>query len=336
MNIYDLAREAGVSIATASKALNGRKDVNEETRTRVLEVAKKLNYHPSHLARGLARRRSENIGVVALRRYHLPFLTNPFYSRVIEGMETEVTARNYNLLLSVLPAEEPGAGFTLPKMVREKNADGLVLLGEMSDTLMAEVMDRRIPTVVVDTFHPRFEAHYVITDNRQGAKLAVEHLAGLGHRRLAFINSADPDYSFRERLAGFLEACKARDLEGKVHTMDANAASWEGLAERLLRGAGHASGVVACNDDHAIKLMQAAQKIGVKLPKEASLVGFDDIDAAAYSHPALTTVRVDKVGMGALAVKKLFSLLEPPFQKGSLTQMPVELLVRESSAAPEK
>src|SRR5665213_1043026 len=144
MNIYDLAREARVSIATASKALNGRGDVNEQTRAKVVEVAKRLNYHPSHLARGLARRRTENIGLVALRRYHVPFFTNPFYSRVLEGMEQEVTARNYNLLLSILPADDNGGPLQLPKLVREKNADGLVLLGEMPPDLLKEVFDRRI------------------------------------------------------------------------------------------------------------------------------------------------------------------------------------------------
>ncbi|MGH7441654.1 MAG: LacI family DNA-binding transcriptional regulator, partial [bacterium] len=141
MNIYDLAREAGVSIATASKALNGRGDVNEKTRARVFDVAKRLRYHPSHLARGLARRRTENIGVVALRRYHTAVFTNPFYSRVIEGMEEEVTARNYNMLFSVLPAENVAGPFQLPKMVQEKNADGLVLLGQMPQELLREVSD---------------------------------------------------------------------------------------------------------------------------------------------------------------------------------------------------
>ena len=106
MNIYDVARLAGVSISTASKALNGRKDVSPLTRERVLEIARQVDYHPSHLARGLAQRRTENIGVIAFRRWESPFFTNPFYSRVLEGMEIAATDLNYNLLLSVMRAEE--------------------------------------------------------------------------------------------------------------------------------------------------------------------------------------------------------------------------------------
>lgn len=336
MNIYDLAKEAGVSIATASKALNGRRDVNEQTRQRVLDVAKKLNYHPSHLARGLARRRTENIGCVALRRFHVPFFTNPFYSRVLEGMETEVTARNYNLLLSILPADEPGVPLQLPKLVREKNADGLVLLGEMPEALLKEVFERRIPSVIVDFYSPKLEAHYILTDNRSGVRQLVKHMADLKHKRLAFVQSAAKDYSFAERQAGFDAACHELKLQGQTWSVAEDWAAVETELKKRLMAKDRPTAILACNDEHALAVIRTARELGLRVPQDLSVAGFDDIDAASHHQPTLTTVRVDKAAMGVQAIQTVFRLLEPPLEPSGRTELPVELIARQSSGiAPE-
>jgi DNA-binding LacI/PurR family transcriptional regulator len=332
MNIYDLAREAGVSIATASKALNGRRDVNEQTRQRVLEVAKKLNYHPSHMARGLARRRTENIGVVALRRFKVPFFTNPFYSRVLEGMETEVTARNYNMLLSVLPADEAGTPLQLPKLVREKNADGLVLLGEMPGDLLKEVFERRIPSVIVDFYTPKLEAHYILSDNRGGLRQLVKHLAELKHRKVAFVlPSSLRDYSFSERQKGFEQACQDLKIDGRVWSVPETWPQVEAELRKQLLQADRPTALLACNDEHALAAIRVAKEIGLRVPQDISITGFDDIDEAQYGNPMLTTVRVDKQGMGEKAIQTVFRLLEPPLEPASRLDLPVELIARQST-----
>lgn len=328
MNIYDLAREAGVSIATASKALNGRRDVNEQTRQKVLETAKRLQYHPSHLARGLARRRTENIGIVALRRFKVPVLTNPFYSRVIEGMEIETTARNYNLLLSVLPADEPNAQLHLPKLVREKNADGLVLLGEMPSALLREVFDRRIPSVIVDFFSPKLAAHYILSDNRQGMAQMVKHMAGLKHKRLAFLQSPAGDWSFTERQSGFEAACKEAGIKAEVWAIPSNDEREAFLAAKM-GSKDRPTGLLACNDEHALHALEAAKKAGLKVPEDLSIAGFDDIDAAEQA--SLTTLRVDKQGMGTKAIQHVFRLMEPPLEPSSREDLPVELVARKTT-----
>jgi LacI family transcriptional regulator len=328
MNIYDLAREAGVSIATASKALNGRRDVNEQTRQKVLETAKRLQYHPSHMARGLARRRTENIGVVALRRFKVPFFTNPFYSRVIEGMEIETTQRNYNLLLSILPADEPSAQLHLPKLVREKNADGLVLLGEMPSALLREVFDRRIPSVIVDFFSPKLAAHYILTDNKQGMRQLVKHLAALGHKRAAFLQSASLDWSFTERQSGFEAPAREAGIKAEAWVSPADGRAAEAVAEKL-RGQDRPTALVACNDQHALAALQGAALAGLKVPQDLSVAGFDDIEAA--QHAGLTTLRVDKVGMGTKAIQHVFTLMEPPLEPSSREDLPVDLVVRQST-----
>ncbi len=328
MNIYDLAREAGVSIATASKALNGRRDVNEQTRQKVLETAKRLNYHPSHMARGLARRRTENIGLVALRRFKAPIFTNPFYSRVIEGMELETTARNYNLLLSILPADEPSAQLHLPKLVREKNADGLVLLGEMPSALLREVFDRRIPSVIVDFYSPKLAAHYILSDNKQGMSQLAAHLAGLKHKKVAFVQSWAQDWSFTERQSGFEAAAKELGFKLEVWTCPAEGSRAAFLAEKL-KSKDRPTALVACNDEHALEALAAAQQLGLRVPEDLSIAGFDDIDAAG--HAGLTTLRVDKQGMGTKAIQHVFRLMEPPLEPASREDLPVELIIRKST-----
>lgn len=333
MNIYDLAREAGVSIATASKALNGRRDVNEQTRLRVMEVAQRLNYHPSHLARGLARRRTENIGVVFQRRFHTPLFTNPFYSKVLEGMEMEVTSRNYNLLLSVIPGDEPGAPLHLPKLVREKNADGLVLLGEMPAPLLKEVFERRIPSVVVDFFSAKLPAHYILSDSRGGAAAVVRHLAALKHKRLAFVQSPAGDFGYLERQAGFEAACKELKLDGQVWVVGAGEDFEPSILKRL-QGKDRPTALVACNDFHALATLRVARGLGLKVPQDLSVAGFDDIDEAA--ERGLTTVKVDKAAMGLKAIQTVFRLMEPPISAGGREELPVELVARATTGPAGK
>lgn len=330
MNIYDLAREAGVSIATASKALNGRKDVNERTRQRVMDVAKKLNYHPSHMARGLARKRSENIGVIALRRFHSAMFTNPFYSHVLEGMELELTERNYNLVLGVLPSEDGGARVQVPKMIREKNVDGLVLLGETLPALLREVQERRIPAVLVDSQVAGMEAHSVLTDNRQGAGLAAQRLAALGHRRAALLTQDTPDASFAERRQGFVDGCREQGIKLE-QTLEApeDATRCAALLAAFLASPKRPTAVFCCNDFFALRLLEAARLAGVQVPAQLSVIGFDDIAAAEIAKPPLSTLRVDKVNMGKRAVQKVLEQLDNP-SPPSRELLPVTLIERAS------
>ncbi len=336
MNIYDLAREAGVSIATASKALNGRKDVNEATRQRVMDTAKRLNYHPSHMARGLARKRSENIGVIALRRFHTAMFTNPFYSHVLEGMELELTDRGYNLVLGVLPGEDPNVRVQVPKMIREKNVDGLVLLGETLPTLLREVQERRIPAVLVDSQVPGIEIHTVLTDNRQGASLVAQRLAALGHARVAMLAQDTSDASFSERKQGFIDGCREQGLKlERVIEVSEDPAQCAAVLAKFFASPKRPTAVFCCNDFFAIRLLEAATLAGVSVPQQLSVIGFDDIDAAGTAKPPLTTLRVDKVAMGRRAVQKVLEQLDNP-SPATREMLPVSLIERGSLGSAPK
>jgi DNA-binding LacI/PurR family transcriptional regulator len=337
LNIYDVAKMAGVSIATASKALNGRKDVREATRLRVMEVASKINYHPSHMARGLAKRKTENIGLIALRRFHVPFFTNPFYSRVIEGMEIEVMRHNYNLLLTVVPAENINGDLPVPKMVREKNVDGLCLVGEIPESFLREVTQRGIPTVVVDYYSEQVPGHYVVSDNVRGATLAVEHLVGLGHRQIAFMTDKRNDFSFEERQRAFNSAMSKAGLQAapvfEIEIVGSNAAQ---QVDDYLKSQACPTALFCCNDVHAQLVLKESEKLGIRVPGQLSVVGFDDIDESALSSPPLTTLHVEKQEMGSKAIQVVMDLIAHPEAVTKRVETPVHLVLRGSTAKPSK
>ncbi|HPD18655.1 MAG TPA: LacI family DNA-binding transcriptional regulator, partial [Candidatus Goldiibacteriota bacterium] len=151
ITIYDVARKAGVSISTASKALNDRKDVGEKTREKIRQIAKELSYEPSHFARALAMKKTGNIGVLTVRYYSTPMLTNPFYSKIIEGIEEGLMDSDLNLITNVLRREQI-ENFELPKMVKEKNVDGLILLGYMPEKFVELIANKDLPVIAVDNY----------------------------------------------------------------------------------------------------------------------------------------------------------------------------------------
>jgi len=335
VNIYDVARAAGVSIATASKALNGRKDVREETRAKILQVAKELNYHPSQMARGLAKRRSENIGLMTLRRFHAPIFTNPFYSRVLEGIETEVTKANYNLLLSVVAAEQLSGPIPLPKMVREKNVDALMVLGEAPREFLVELSGAGLPLVVIDTLAQDLPGHYVVADHAQGIRQLVQYLHQLGHRRIGFVNDKVGDASFKERELAFMQSMQALGLapEQALHMRIAGPGAMDEI-DGYLKSSRRPQALLCCNDQHALLVMERAKRLGLAVPRDLSVVGFDDIDEAERADPPLTTVRVEKQEMGAKAVQVVMDLIAHPGAKPKRLDPPVRLMERASAAPP--
>ena len=152
ITIYDVAKKAGVSISTASKALNDRRDVGDATKEKIREIAREMNYEPSHFARALAMRKTENIGVITVRYYGAPMLTNPFYSRIIEGIEERLINNNLNLVTNVLTREQVER-LEMPKMIKEKSADGVILLGYMPDEFVEIIASKGVHVVMVDNYY---------------------------------------------------------------------------------------------------------------------------------------------------------------------------------------
>ena len=204
----DLAKIADCSISTVSKALNGRPDVSEQTRKKILKIAAAHNFVPNAFGKDLKRKCTENIGVVFCREEQ-PLSGNPFYSRVLEGIEAELAINNYNLILH-LQAEEKAK---LPKMLREKRVDGVVLVGVLDQAFVELVKTIQIPAVHIDPKIYIEDLNQVLIDNEHGAFQATQYLINNGHTQIGFISGDLDRMSFRQRYKGYRKALAHYKIE---------------------------------------------------------------------------------------------------------------------------
>lgn len=333
--IKDVAKKAGVSITTVSFVLNNRTDVaiSEEVKKRVFTVAKELDYHPSAMAAGLAGRRTRNIGVVFYLEDKV--ISNQFYSFVIEGIVKETVGKNFNLLFSYVDSAYVGTQ-NLPKIVREKNVDGVILVGRSEPTMVTDIRERRIPVVAVDNFPVLKDVDTVQTDNKRGAALAVDHLIQLGHRNIGFLTIAGGRPSLEERKEGWKAAHAKNNLvAGKEYIFESDALTfYEGYAKakEVLKKQKKMTALFCVNDEMAAGALRAAHEMGRSVPQDLSIAGFDNITMSNYTDPPLTTISAAKEYMGKMAVDRIMELLENRALPPHRLEAPVELIVRQSTA----
>ncbi|HEX2865370.1 MAG TPA: LacI family DNA-binding transcriptional regulator [Deinococcales bacterium] len=302
-SIRDVARAAGVGIATVSRSLNGENEVSEPTRLRVAAAAEALGYRASAAARGLVRGRTGNIGVV-IAAPHTPVFSNPFYSDVLAGIEEVLEAADLHLLLSSLKR-----GPELTDLAREGRADGLLSVGcEMHPEELNEAADF-LPVVLVDAERPGFPG--VSVDNRAGMRAGTGHLLAAGRRRLVFVSDDLNNENFGARYAGFLDACR----EAGVTPLAAESAPpAEGgaavVVNRWLDAGLDFDGLVASNDTTALNAWRALRERGVRVPGQVSLIGFDGLRDATGPDWGLASMGVDRLRLGREAARLLLKALQ--------------------------
>jgi len=332
ITIYEVARRAGVSISTASKALNDKKDVGEATKQKVREIARELNYEPSHFARALARRKTDNIGVITVRYYKEPMITNPFYAKILEGVEEELINNNLNLLTNILRKEQMDL-LDIPKMVKEKSVDGIILLGHMPEPFARMVSDKGLPVVMIDNFFNDANISSFIADNVGGAFYAVEYLARTGHKRIAYLSGPSARYSFKQREQGFRQAMQKYSLpvDERFVLFNEEEDSTYNWMKKILSYEVKPDALFACNDITALIVINMLKDAGLKVPEDMSIMGFDNIDIAAHFIPSISTVDVKKEEMGINAVKKLLDIIN---QKDTTLEnmiFPTSIVIRDST-----
>jgi DNA-binding LacI/PurR family transcriptional regulator len=335
-----VAKAADVSIATVSFVLNTRpgQAISEKVRQRVLREAKRLNYHPSATAAGLARKKTHNIAIVLYRNERL--ISNQFYSFVIQGAIHEAIRREYNLLFSYLPG--PYRGYEdLPKIIREDNAAGAIFISEVDPHLIEDIRARGIPVLAIDHFPRVPKLPALDIDNQRGGRLAAEHLAELGHTRIGVLQAATDRPSVSGRVEGFRAALadhKIRFSE-RSNVLECRALAFEAGYQRVLgvlkRGT-PLTALFCVNDELAAGVLRAAHECGLDVPKHLSVVGFDGISMSSYTDPPLTTVSVGKENLGARAIENLIALVEERPLPPAPETVPVELIVRGSTAPPTR
>jgi DNA-binding LacI/PurR family transcriptional regulator len=326
LTIKDIAKIAGVSQSTVSKVLNDRPDVSAETKMKILEITRKYNFTPHAFGKALKKKTSENIGVLFCRDLH-SISSNPFYSRVLEGIEAELAINNYSLLLQIITEATKDE---LPKMVRERRVDGLIIVGTFKDSYVNRILGEDLQVVFIDP-KTKLEDHcQILIDNEQGAFQATKYLIDQGHRRIGFISGDLSRFSFQQRYHGYIKALKSGDI-----ALDKNLIRTGGLENgyehvKYLLKTQSLTAIVSANDINAIYGYNAIHEMNLKIPDDVSIVGFDDIDLAKMSTPPLTTVRVYKEELGSIAVRRLLDLIEGRADKAVTTIIPTKLIERKS------
>jgi LacI family transcriptional regulator len=330
--IRDVAKRAGVSIATVSFVLNKRQGqaISDTVTERVWRAARQLNYRPNASAAGLARRRTRNLALVFYREPNM--ISNGFYSFVIQGAVAAAMEAEYNLLFSYVH-ERYRSHADLPRVIRESNTEGVLLIREVHPRMIADIQALGLPVVAIDQY-PRVTAVDTLEiDNRTGGALAARHLLELGHGRVAVLGAARERPSIAARASGFLEEFESvRPRPGWIDCGEYNIEGGYSRARELLSGQWRLTGLFCANDEIATGVLWAAHELGVRVPEELSVVGFDDIAMSQFVQPPLTTVRMNKRDLGTRAVQRLLELIEGKSNGTRSELIPVELVARSSTA----
>jgi LacI family transcriptional regulator len=316
VTMEDIARHSGVSLTTVSLVLRDKPGINDETRRRVLDMAHALGYRRKQTTEAPSAQGLQQVGV-AVKKARLDDEpgTNQFYAPVLAGIEAACRRQQTNLLYATVLVDEDNHPQELPRMLLEDDLDGLLLVGAFVDATIARLMQRRArPTVLVDAYAADNAYDSVVSDNFRGAYQAVSYLIDQGHRHIGVVGSMTNSYpSVEERRRGYLQALRDHGVAGQYladsHLTHVEAAA---AAADLLRRAPWVTALFCCNDLIAIEVMRTARALGRHVPEDLSIVGFDDIDLAAHVAPPLTTMQVDKVSMGRMAVQLLAQRVEFP------------------------
>ncbi len=333
ITIKDVAREAKVSVATVSRALNGHENVAEPVRQQVLEVARRLRYTPHAAARSLSSRSTQTIGLV------LPDLHGEFFSELMRGIDGVARTHRWHLLVSSYHGDQEQQGVALQAM--RGRVDGLLVMSPYAADpgFLRDNLPPALPTVLINT--PLVDGQYPAfgIDDHAGAMAMTRHLLETGRRRIAFIAGPEANHDARERLRGFEEAMagSAAAAQGIVLSGGFDEASGYAAGQALLREARLPDAVFAANDMMALGCLYAFNQAGMRVPQQVALAGFDDIPLARFVHPSLTTMQVSIADLGGRATSHLLHMIDRDDASGGVggAILVPSLIVRDSTSRRE-
>lgn len=336
VTIKDIAKAAGVSITTVSRALNGYSDVSEKTRSRIKKLAEELSYRPNAQAQSLILKRTKTIGVI-LSDLKRSGAKDAFPFELLCGINDKAGELNYDIILfSTNPNKQLKKSYS--DLCFERNVDGAILQGlKVNDPYLAEIIGQpHFPCVLVDIPVSGERVGHVTTDNLNGARDAVEHLIQLGHRKIGMINGYDEAVVSRERLSGYMLALQQAGIPYDPAYVFDGSFSEEGGAgamQRLLELDSSITAVFCSSDLMALGALETLRHENIAVPERMSVVGYDDISIVSYCSPKLTTVRQDAYELGVQATQMLIDTLEGRQVKHKVV-LSAELITRESTAPP--
>jgi len=304
VTIKDIAREIGMSASTVSRALSDSPLVNAATRERVHRVARRLGYERNEVARALVMGASGAVGLV------VPDITNPFFSDIASGVGEIADRAGYGVILCNTSGRVDRE-LSYVRLMRRKRVDGLILCSTTIDApYLQEVQRGRTPFILVSRLCSDASLSYVITNDRQGARLAVEHLIALGHERIGFIGGPRDVQSSHDRFLEYIAVLEENGcpvVEAWHHFAEFTQAAGREAGGRLLALVERPTAVFAANDVTALGVLEVAEGMGLRIPEDLSLVGYDDISYASLPRIQLTTIAQPAVEMGQIAADWLFT-----------------------------
>lgn len=315
VTLRDIAEESGYSMAAVSLALRHKPGVSETTREHILQIAETLGYplkDPEDIA---LPNLSQNLGVIVKSEPESPPRANPFYSRILTGIEDACRHEEINLLYAKMPVDDNNYPAEVPALLTHDQLQGLLIVGVfVNEAITPQISKLGIPIVLVDAYAVEEDYDTVLPDNFAGAYNAVTYLIDKGHRHVGMLGGCQSNYpGLKERRRGYEQALQDRGISDIYLTQCTLQPKEAAEATReLLEAHPQITAVFGCNDEVSISAIHAAREMGRHTPEELSVMGFDDIDFAQYVTPPLTTMRIDKVMMGREAVRLLQWRLQYP------------------------
>ncbi|HEY1753880.1 MAG TPA: LacI family DNA-binding transcriptional regulator [Bryobacteraceae bacterium] len=335
VSIKDIARAAQVSHSTVSRALRNSPLVNIETRALIHKLAGEAGYTVSAVGRSLVTKRTSTIGVVVTT------IADPFAGEVVSGIEEFALSHDYSVILAACHAD-PDRELRAVHSLQERRVDGILVMASRIGALyLPRLSGMKVPIVLINSHHPGEFVYSIRIDNVDGARLATKHLVDLGHRRIAYIGDRFGFQSDMERLTGYREMLEETNpgFEADLGFEPDLVAYGDGTPEggrqamlQLLSRAARPTAVFCYNDRMAIGAMRAVREQGLRVPRDVSIAGFDDLFLSSYTDPPLTTVRQPKRDMGVQAGEILLQLLAGEKPESRVTSG--VLVVRESTGPP--
>ena len=332
LTIAEIARRAGVSKTTVSRVLNNRPDVDQDTRQRILDLIKETGYVPRAAAVSLAAGRTGLVGLLA------PSLLRPWTLQIIQGIADAIESTEYEFLLYTTSMADRNQE-TYARALTSGLTDGLIVIlpRGLGMEHLAELRRQSFPIALIDYRGQELDAPSVVAANTSGARKAVEHLVSLGHRRIGIITGLMDLGCSKDRLDGYRQTLRNANLEVSSDLIVpgdfSEPSGYEGM-HQLMSLPNPPTAVFSSNDEMALGAMRAANELGLSIPEDVSLVGFDAVPMSQFTTPSLTTVRQPMFDMGRQAAEMLLQQIDGKELSESRVVLPTELIVRESTGAP--
>lgn len=325
--IKDVCKLAGVSVATVSRVINNSGYVKEETKDKIVQAMKVLNYIPNTMARGLA---GKNTSTVALL---LPDILNPYFPEVARSIEDSANQHGFNVILCNSD-NNSGKEAAYIELLKSKKVDGFIIASyTMQPEQIVQLMNEKIPVVVIDRIFNKHQIVSYICKNKQGAIMAVQHLLDQGCKRIAHIAGPASAQSAVDRMLGFEEKCVSEGVFVPSLIGMGNFRKEDGfkVMNTLLAAHPDIDGVFAANDLMAIGALKAILLSGRKVPEDIKVIGFDDIPLTTTVIPELSSIRQPIYEIGTMAMDALMNMINDNFVEPCTIELDVKVMCREST-----